>query len=333
MNKSILFHFLIVLVFSVGAKENESSQVKGESKTEKLVVNKQSSEVATGQKDTPRMLIDETKAMVHGTERSQLFCQSDLERRGIDSRVRTLEDLITDELTYQQAIRLKVPIEDAVVKDHLNRTLRGFGLKPGDEEVIFAQEGYSFEEGFEQFRVMYGVNIMVDHHIKSGLLVPDEAIMNKYAEKPIMQHPAYLLETAFIPVGISESVQEIQKKVDQFISTSKELEVTWSDPYWLKETEIGEGLDFIPQMKLDQIKSQKVVNGFQLYRLRKKRLQHTVSFDELVQLKEKKERYQKVYHDITEILRKELFETKMIAYKKSLLNEATVIYFNSAPAA
>ena len=324
MNKSIVLYSLIVLlVLNIGAKDTEPPQVKSE----------QSQEIAVGQKDTPRLLIDETKAMVHGTERSQLFCKSDLERRGIDSRLRTLDDLIADELTYQQALRLKVPIDDAVVKDHLNRTLRGFGLKPGDEEVVFAQEGYSFEEGFEQFRVMYGVNIMVDHHIKSGLLIPDEAIIAKYAENPIMLQPAYLLETAFIPVRVSDSIGEIQKKVDQFISTSKGLEVTWSDPYWLKETEIGEGLDFIPRMKTVQIKSQKLVNGFQLYRLRKKRLQHTVSFDELVQLKEKKERYQKVYHDITEILRKELFEKKMIAYKKSLLNEATIIYFNSAPAA
>ncbi len=281
MNKSIVLYSLIVLlVLNIGAKDTEPPQVKSE----------QSQEIAVGQKDTPRLLIDETKAMVHGTERSQLFCKSDLERRGIDSRLRTIDDLSADALTYQQALRLKVPIDDAVVKDHLNRTLRGFGLKPGDEEVVFAQEGYSFEEGFEQFRVMYGVNIMVDHHIKSGLLIPDEAIIAKYAENPIMLQPAYLLETAFIPVRVSDSIGEIQKKVDQFISTSKGLEVTWSDPYWLKETEIGEGLDFIPRMKTVQIKSQKLVNGFQLYRLRKKRLQHTVSFDELVQLKEKKER-------------------------------------------
>jgi len=325
MNKQIVSLLIsLSLVGSIVAKNTDDTETlksvtKSSEKTNEFA--------KEAQEDTMRLLVDETKAMVHGSERSQLFCKSDIERRGIDSRVRNLDDLIADELTYQQAMRLKVPIEDSIVQEQLNRTLRGFGLKPGDEQVIFAQEGYDKKEGFEQFRVMYGVNIMLDHQVKTNLIVPDEAIIAAYNENPITHKPAYFLDTAFIPLSADQAIDELQNKVNAFIKTGKGLAVSWSEPYWLKERDMSKELDFILEMKPNQIRSQKVASGIQLYRLRKKRSAHTVTFDELVQHKDTKERYQRVYFDITEGLRKDLFEKKVLAYRKSLLSEATVIYF------
>jgi hypothetical protein len=325
---------MVALVGSIDAKDTtksivEKPFVKQEAAigVDKLLIVEEPKEVSAVAEDASRLLVDETKAMVHGSERSQLFCKSDIERRGIDSRIRMLDDLISDELTYQRAMRLKVPIDDTIVQDHLSRTLRNFGLKPGDEEMVFAQEGYDKKEGFEQFRIMYGVNMMLDHDIKSNLIVPDEAIINAYNKNPIKHKPACLLETAFVGIGVDQTIDQLQKKVNQFVQTNKGLKVNWSEPYWLKKHEMSKELDFILKMEPNQVRSQKLVNGFQLYRLRKKRPAHTVTFDELVQYKDKKERYQRVYFEITEMLRKDLFEKKVLAYRKSLFKDATVIYF------
>lgn len=262
-----------------------------------------------------RILIDEVIALVHGPERSQIFCRSDLERRGIDSRFRNLQDLVSDELVFQDALRFKVPIDDTVVKEHLNRTIRSFGLKPGEEETIFSQEGYSYQEGFDQFRTMYGVNMMVDHRIRSGLLVPEEDVIAFYNANPIVKEPAFQLETAFLPIEREKGkkAKGLQKDIERFIRTGKGVDVVWSDPSWLKESDIAEELDFITSMNPGDVQKVKMNNGFQLWRLNKKKPRREVPL-------------KKRYRTIVNSLQKPLFEKRLSLYKRSLLDEATVIY-------
>ncbi|MEX0939917.1 MAG: hypothetical protein WDZ41_00990 [Candidatus Babeliales bacterium] len=261
------------------------------------------------------ILLDEIIAVAHGPERSQIFCKSDQERRGIDSRQRTLGDLIGDELIYQDALKFKLPIDDTIVKDHLRRTLQAFGLKPGDEQSIFAQEGYSYDEGFNQFRIMYGVNTMIDQRVRSALLVPEDDVIAYYNENPVIKEPVYFLQTAFLSLEREKGkkMKGLEKDIERFIKTGKGVDVMWSDPYWLKESEIAEGLDFITQMQENTIEKQRVAGGYQLYQLKQKKPQRAVPL-------------KKRYKQIVETLRKPKFVKNLEKYKKSLFDAATIIY-------
>jgi hypothetical protein len=305
MKKSLLWLLPLFFVFCPDAKaqKREPSIIKS-----KEIVSK----ALPGEN---RILIDEVIALVHGPERSQIFCRSDLERRGIDSRFRNLQDLVSDELIFQDALRFKVPIDDTVVKEHLNRTIRSFGLKPGEEETVFAQEGYSYQEGFDQFRTMYGVNIMIDHRIRSGLLVPEEEVIAFYTANPMIKEPTFHLQTAFLPLDKKNGMKEkgLQKDIERFIKTGKGLDIVWSDPSWLKESDIAKELDFITAMNPGDVEKIKMNNGFQLWRLNSKKPRREVPL-------------KKRYRSIVNSLQKPLFEKRLSSYKKSLLDEATVIY-------
>ena len=56
-------------------------------------------------------MVNKVAAIVHGPKRTHIFTELDYKRRGIDGRTRSLTDLITDELIYQDALRVKMPIE------------------------------------------------------------------------------------------------------------------------------------------------------------------------------------------------------------------------------
>ena len=179
------------------------------------------------QSPSSRKLVDKMVSVVHGTERSQIFCLSDQQRRGIDGRAHTLQDSIAEELIYQDALRFKVPIDDDVVKQHLARTMQMFGLKPGEEDKIFSQEGYSHQEGFEKFRLMYANNMMIEHRIKQGMLIPEDEVIAFYNTHPIEKLPKYQIQTAFVPVDKEkgQKAKGILKDIDRFINTDKGVDV------------------------------------------------------------------------------------------------------------
>ncbi|MGE0206621.1 MAG: hypothetical protein AB7R69_02115 [Candidatus Babeliales bacterium] len=258
-----------------------------------------------------RKLVDKVEAIVHGPERSQIFCKSDQARRGIDGRTRTLEDSITEELFYQEAIRYKIPIDDNVVKQHLEKTLQGFGLKSGDEYNIFAQEGYTYQEGFERFRLMYANNVMVDYKVRQGMLIPEDEVISYYNKHPIEKQPKYQLQMSY--VSDRGNKKETNKKLEEFVQTGKGFDIQWSDPYWLLEQDIAEGLEFITAMEPGAIKKQKVSDGFQLFQLKAKKSRRFVSL-------------KKRYRDIMVRLQKPKFEETFEKYRKSLFDAATIVH-------
>jgi hypothetical protein len=264
---------------------------------------------------SPRIHLDGITTLIHGPERSHIICKSDQKRRGIDSRPRDLAGLIGDELIYQDALKMRIPIDDAVVKDHLRRTLQMFNLKPGQEELIFAQEGYTYEEGFEQFRVMYAVNGMIEHRVKSNVLITEDDVLTYYNANPIVKEPAYLVHTALLPVQKTKGIkrEQLELSIDRYIQTGQGLDITWSDPYWLKESEIAQELQFITGMELGQVRKYSIANGFQLYKVSTKKIERTVPLN-------------KRYKHIVDVLRKPKYEERLAFYKKNLLDQATIIY-------
>lgn len=262
-----------------------------------------------------RKILDKIDAIVHGPVRSQVFCKSDQQRRGIDGRQRNLEDNISEELGYQKVKEMNAPMDDSMVKEHLNRTVQGFGLKPGDEEKIFAQEGYSYSEGFDKFRLMFANNMLIEHFIKQKIMVCEDEVIEFYNKNPIEKEEKYQLKTAFIPVDRQkgQKARGIEMDIDRFIKTGTGVDVTWSEPYWVLQTDIAEHTTFIPEMKIDEMQKQKVIGGFQLYQMVKKKPKRLVSL-------------KKRYREIADNLRQPKFETMYKKHQKSLFDGATIVH-------
>jgi hypothetical protein len=262
-----------------------------------------------------RKLQDKMVALVHGPVRSQIFCQSDQQRRGIDGRQRSLQDNIAEELGYQKVKEMNAPMDDTMVKEHLTRTVQSFGLKPGDETTIFAQEGYSYTEGFDKFRLMYANNMLTEYFIKQKIMVCEDEVIAYYNANPIEKEPKYKLKMAFVSVDREKGQKSrgIEKDIERYIQNGSGIDVAWSEPSWLLESDLAENLDFIPKMEKGEIKRQKVVGGFQLYQLENKKPKRLVSL-------------KKRYRDIVETLRKPKFETTYQKHQKSLFDNATIVH-------
>lgn len=262
-----------------------------------------------------RVLVNKIDAVVHGPQTTQLFCTLEHKRRGIDGRARQLPDLIADHLIYEDAVQMKVPIDKAVVQRHLDQILKMNGLKRGDEEKIYAQEGYTSEEGFEQFCILYAVNAMIEHKVMQNLFVSEEEVLAYYKAHPVIKKAKYLIQTAFVSYAddTPQSQNETQKKIDTYIKTGKNLDIIWSDAHWIREAEMAADMDPVKRMDIGSIIQQKQKNGIQLYRLVNKKAAHEVPL---------KKRYKK----IVEILREPKFQQAFTNYKNSLFDRATIIY-------
>ncbi|MGB8467527.1 MAG: hypothetical protein WCE21_00840 [Candidatus Babeliales bacterium] len=260
-----------------------------------------------------RLLVNRVAAVVHGPERSRIFTQLEYKRRGIDGRMRKLDDLISEELIFQDALRVKMPIDDTVVKAHLRRVLQGFGLKPGDEETIFAQEGYTYAEGFEQFRLMYAVNAMTEHQIMQNLLITEDEVVAYYNAHPIVKEPAFLLETASMPFIDTTEREELKRQVTAYVEGGDRLSVEWSAGYWVKKSELVADLATLPSLDIGDILTVDGPRTLYLYRLLNKKAERCVPLA-------------KRYKKIAEILRKPKFEQLLSEYRTKLLDGATIVY-------
>jgi hypothetical protein len=262
-----------------------------------------------------RILVNEVAAVVHGPERSAVFSTLSYKRHGIDGRQRSLTDLIVDELIYQDALRIKMPVDDAVVKAHLRKVLQSFGLKPGDEESIFAQEGYSYDEGFEEFRTMYAVNAMIEHQVVQNIFVSDEEVVAYYNAHPIVKEPAVLLQTAAIPfkTASEEDKAKAMERAQRFIKTGVDTQLAWSSGHWVKKSELAPQLHVFLTKEVGFVLPVESSQELFLYRLLNKKEERVVPLA-------------KRYKKITEILRRPKYEEMVADYKKRLINNATVIY-------
>lgn len=275
---------------------------------------KQEPEVQDNQKPQ-RILLDEIRVRVDGPERSQIFCTSDLRRRNIDSRPQTMATLARDELMYQDAIRHKVPIDDDAVYAQLRKTLSGFGLKAGDEDMIFAQEGYDYKEGFDKFRVTYGANAMISHKVNQGLVITEQEVQAYHDAHPIKIEAAYKIQMAFVQLDTKQGrkMKGLEKDIKRYIKTGKGLHPDWSEPYWLNESDFSSSLNFLTTMKEGDVTKLKSNNGFELYRLVEKNPEHVKPLS--------KSRYRKIADKLLE----PKFTKRFREYTRELFDQANIV--------
>lgn len=267
-----------------------------------------------------QFVLDEIMVTTYGPERTRVICKSEVERLSIDGRQRSLEDVVFEELLFQETIRFKVPMDDSVIDKYISSLRKEHNMTLDDIKGIFKNSGYSYEEGREQLRLMYAGNAMLEHKVASRLIVPRDDIIKFYNDNPQTKEAKYLIEIAFVPFNKDDTLTKQQTALSDKVKKGATSQLDWGDPIALKESEIAQGIAFVKNMKAGDVSEpQRVEKGFEVYRVKELVPERLVTLE-------------KRYKEIEDELRAPRYNQLLAEYKNQVFKDATVIKF-AAPAA
>lgn len=283
---------------------------------QKEVIKESEQDIKQETSDNDLYLIDTVKAVIYGAERTDVITVSDVTRPSIDGNKQTLDDLVLAKLVCQDAIHYKMEPDNDAVENHLKAVQRENNLSLDDLKSIFSNAGYTYEEGKEQFKAMTAIGTMIDFRVRSRLIVPEKDIQAYYQEHPQIQEASYQIARAqeLPPQGMDRDVfmRELQKLVET--GTCK-LEIDWSEPFWIKKSELASDKQFITTLQVGSIgMGSESASGIELYKLLNNKEERLMSLEER-------------YNDIADILKRPKYNELFEQYKKDLFSHAAVIYF------
>ncbi len=260
--------------------------------------------------------LDSIRAVVYYDDDTFVITKSDLKRPGIDGAYRSLDDRIMESLLYGESKKYKMLPSREQVDKHLQAVQQDNNLTREELYNIFRAAGYTPEEGKEQFGRLSAISSLIDYRIRSRLIIPERDIQAYYDEHPVWQEPQYQIQRAFVSAPNNKKAT-YKKELEQFFKSGLgSFEIVWEEPFWMPYDQIAESWNFIKDMNVNEIRiAQETPQGF-----------------ELVKLSAKKERRQKPleerYREIADILRRPKYEELLADYKKSLLENASIDYFD-----
>lgn len=296
-------------------KSRSDTQQAGVQKTRKPAQKKKSSEKKSQPIKLPAnaYALDRIEAVIFGSEVTDLVTLSDIQRVGFDGKFHTKDDVITERLMFQDALKYRITMDEKAVDEYMLKVAKNMGGTIDDIKDMFLQSGYTYEEGRRQFAIMYANSQLIDHKIRSRLVVPERLVVEYYEAHPVITQASYMLERAFVP-ATPQALDEVRKKIDTFVKTGKGLVVTWYALPEISQEDLADDKKFIMQLKGGEVSTPlEVKGGFELFRLKSKKSAHVVPIEER-------------YRDIVELLRRPKFEEMLTDYKKELLGAASILY-------
>lgn len=259
-------------------------------------------------------LLDKALVIVDGPERRHIICQAELERVGIDGRKPTLDDLITEELGYQDALKHKIPLDDYA--DRYIRTIKkSHNITDKEVDRIFENAGLTPEEGRQKLQKMGANTTMIDLKVKARIVIPPHDVEEYNEKHPKYKQAKYQIEVAFVHFYSPDA--EKRKMQGEYLTEQVEngtLDVMWGPAFWIREDDISSDKLFIAEMCLESIsKPQRIENGFEFYRLKAKQERKRVPLE-------------RRYRRIIDILREPKFKEVFDGYVQDLYKTASIIY-------
>lgn len=255
------------------------------------------------------MLINKIEAVVIGPEGNDIIDTFDVQRPGIDGRMRTIDDRILERKMYQDAKSMKIVDPEAVQKQ-LKTVQKDNNLSEEALRGIFQAGGYSYEEGVQQFEVMTAVNQITGFKVASKMIIPEKDIVAYYNAHPEMLEAEYNIRFAQFPSYAAASSPQLKKKI-----ASGDLVIAWDEPFWIKHTEIAQEKNYIYKLKPKQIHVHRTATGgYELIQLVEKKDERPVPLAER-------------YAEIERALQPQKYQQLFVDYKKELDDKMAVIRF------
>lgn len=241
-----------------------------------------------------KVLINKIEAVVVGPEGSDIIDTFDVQRPGIDGRVRTLNDRIREREMYQDAKTMKL-VDKEQVQKQLKAVQKENNLTEDALKNIFKSGGYTYEEGLEQFEMMTAVNQITGFKVASKMIIPEKDVIAYCNEHPEMLEAEYELSFASIPLYQASSAKELKQKL-----TQKQLSIAWDEPFWIKKSEIAAEKKAIHALTKGQVYVSKGASGYELIKLIDKKEERPVPV---------KDRYAEVERALQPVKYQQLFQS------------------------
>ncbi len=268
-------------------------------------------------KEPELFLIDKIEAIIFDNDGASVITKSDTEKLTLEGKPQTLDDIIFTRRVYADASKYPFGKDKDAVDRYLEMVMRDNKIGLPDLERMFNAAGYyTYEEGREQFAIMFAVNSMIDFKVKSYLVVPEAQIIAYYKEHPIEEEAAYKIQRLVITDKKIVSTQDNKKRLKLALEVGKEIPgVKVSPAFWIKHDELAADKMFISTMITGDISDPvSIPEGFELFRLLERRERRIVPLEER-------------YQEIAQELKRPLFEKRFEEYRKSLFDEASIVYY------
>ncbi len=305
--KTTFFSLFSMLVLFFGIKElsatiKESNELPTDVPTQEMMV-EQSVE------DNDRFLINEVAVVVDGPERRFYVTTLDLETPSFDGRIPSLDDIVDEELIYQDALKHKIPITEYAQK-HIQSIKKQHKLSDEAFTKICANAGLDQASALEKFEKMGAGNTMVQH--KADSFVAEHEVKEYYEANPISKPAKYQLQVGFVPFDRNKSVDQQKSELEKTLRSNPEA-IHWNEPFWLKEVDIAEDKMYVTKMSVGDISTPQATDGgFEVLRLKDKKDAYVVPLE-------------KRYGEIVHTLRMPKLQETVEQYKKTLRESSSIV--------
>lgn len=265
-----------------------------------------------------RYVVDTIKAVVYGEDAddSAIVTLSDITRPGIDGAVHALDDRVFEKLLWFDGKKHRILPTEEDIERHLKVVERENNIGRKELIEIFANGGYTLEEGKEQFGTMYTVNAMIDFKVRGGLFVSQKEVELYYKENPEHVDATYLLKRGVIPYDYTISDQKQFTIITQAIADKKEIPgALWSPAFSVAQNQISSDIAFVANMQADEISDPiPTADGITVFKV------VDVTPHRLKTLDER-------YAQIADLLRRPKYQEILTTYKVQLYDHASIVYF------
>lgn len=238
-----------------------------------------------------------------------LITQLDLERKSLDGRTRTKEEVLLERLLYHEAtVSYRLPIPDDQVDKHLASIKELHGVSEEQIAELFMKEGYTFEEGKEQLRMSHAIQNLTYQFITSRLVVTEKEIQAFHEAHPEKEPASFKVKK-----GKIAKTEMTENEIDELVQDGLHQErVEWIHPYWIEERELSEAKKFITQMQPGQIKVIPGQDGYEVIMLLKRKKERIKSLDER-------------RRDIADQIRMPKYQKMLEEFHKSVLEKYEIV--------
>lgn len=288
-------------------------------------------------------LVNETALVIYGPERKWEVSLLELQRPGLDGKPGMQEDIIVQELTFQDALKHQLPLEDLVDK-YLSSIRRQNNLSLEEVDNLFLSAGRTPQEGRNELLKINASNIVLQEKVLGRLFIPRREVEAYDNQNPLYKEAKYYIST--LAIGYEHIPYKVMKHYFPEVTTEKAWKLMcgnrtkWNE--WVKneaamealrssvlndkssawqvpvKRKKSEAIDCIVALNAGEISQFQVTDkGIECYRIDKIQPERRVALEAR-------------YREIVDILRKPKFEEMLTAYKKELLDNAAVVVLSDA---
>ena len=258
--------------------------------------------------------IDKGVAVVFAQEGPVIITKSDIDRPSLDGVYKNIDDVILEQLMLQDAKKYKIEVSEDAIDKYLQAIQREHGLSPKDFKKMFAEAGYTLEEGRQQIGQMFAVNELIGFKIRSRLIIPEKEVRAYYDAHPVVQEASARVKHGIVSFDEKIGKEAQKENIEKRIRAGKRVKgVKWGLPFWVKQSETDRQyiFDVDPKKISNPVE---IADGFELYHI----LEQKPEF--LVPLSDR-------YNEIADLLLKPKYEKLYTAFKAELFGSSSIVRF------